>query len=493
MDVFEEVAKKVEKKQNDMRLRVCIDGMPYHEIVDIIGENLGDWYRDEAGTPIRIVQNVIRPLNGREAQYIASQQMDLYRHVEVKKNGKPKVIEKSENPINSFKLEDALINYPAPRLRRIVKVPYFNKKWTLIHENGYDVENELYYIPSDLIVQPLSLDEAKQVLGELTKDMLFKDSIADFANYVGYLLTPLIQPALNDNRVPIHIFRKNQRGTGATTAVNILGYIYYKQGVQLASLSDDIETKKLITTAIKTQVPVLNFDDYMGTLARQPLVQYLTSRVWTDRILGGNEICSVESPSLWFVCTTNNGLIGSDMARRSTMIEFETTLEHPENRPLSNIEGFVFSNRNKIFSALVCLINNWSKKPGKNIIGDFVDWCSAIDGILRDADIPGFQANRNSIQAIDIHAEEFTAFLHALFNKSCGQEFYAKDVLLWCQSDLEDTKPVGMDKACISVNHMGRWLTSKISQPRGGLILRELPRTKKGKSFVVQQTSQFEC
>jgi hypothetical protein len=144
----------------------------------------------------------------------------------------------------------------------IFLVPYFNKKWTLIHENGYDAENELYYIPSDLVVQSLSLDEAKQVLRELTKDMLFKDSIADFANYVGYLLTPLIQPALNDNRVPIHIFRKNQRGTGATTAVNILGYIYYKQGVQLASLGDDIETKKLITTAIKTQVPVLNFDDY---------------------------------------------------------------------------------------------------------------------------------------------------------------------------------------------------------------------------------------
>jgi hypothetical protein len=116
----------------------------------------------------------------------------------------------------------------------------------------------------------------------------------------------------------------------------------------------------VITSNLEEGVEVLNFDDYSGTLSRQPFVQYLTSKLWTDRRLGGNEIIKYDRPSLWLTASGNNCLIGGDMARMMSLVEFYTELEHPELRKtqIENLQGYVISNRDRLFSALITLVKN---------------------------------------------------------------------------------------------------------------------------------------
>ncbi len=62
MDIFDEVARKLVSKENDTRIKIRKNDLPYYVIIDEIGQAFTDWYRDESGEPLQVVNGAIRPM-----------------------------------------------------------------------------------------------------------------------------------------------------------------------------------------------------------------------------------------------------------------------------------------------------------------------------------------------------------------------------------------------------------------------------------------------
>jgi hypothetical protein len=219
--------------EEDNRVEICVNKLPYHKLVDKVAESFGQWYKNPTGKPIVINNGKIDKLTAEHAMYLASKQLVLYSNKRAKDSDD--FYKEYEDPVPKIIIENALYWCKAPTLRGVTSIPFFNARWQLISTEGYDAESERYFQPEGLQIIDMTLEEAKEALKELTQDMLFLDDGArsNYANYIAYLLTPLIQPALSDKRVPMHLFRKNQRGTGATTAIEVLGLIYYGHAVNI--------------------------------------------------------------------------------------------------------------------------------------------------------------------------------------------------------------------------------------------------------------------
>jgi hypothetical protein len=505
-----EARKEARMLENALRTDVNVTGMTYHQKIDAIAPHINGpdgWYKRIDGTPIIISDDMEREITAEDAQYLVSKNARVHY---TDSSGTEKVLD----TIDTRWLSHALDWYDAPVIRRTTYVPYFNSRWDLVDKEGYDPVSQMYYIDRGIKIEEVDLETAKQVLKKLTKSMLFKDPTgADYANYIGFLLTPMIQTALKTKMAPFHMFRKNQRGTGATTAVNVLGYLYYNEPVQTYAIADklaDTEIRKTITACMRINLEALNFDDITGTLDRMPIVQYLTSGVWTDRKLQESTMLVFPNPSMLMIGTGNNVFIGGDMARRTVIIEFYSDLEHPELRQMDpdNLPAFIRENRGLILGSLAALIKNWDKEPGEDKIGDFKEWSTTISGILRDAGIPGFQDNRAQIRVLDLHASEMGTWLEALYNWQQSKYHIDPKLIdtgIWTAGDLisqlkedEDLRnivPLEYEKGIPEIlqgntNRASRMLTKMLNQNRGGYVL-ICDSNKKTKTFCVKMVKQM--
>jgi len=466
-----------------------LTGMPYAMQIENMANFIGEWYRTEDHKPVVIEQGRIIPLSVNMAQYRISEELTKAGKQFTKSSGKNMV---KLEPIPPGHMESILNEYEAPILKGIINIPIFNSEWKLISTKGYDPISQYYIDPKNINIIDMTLEEAKEELKTLCIDMLFKDPVADYANYIGYLLTPMIQTAVNRRMSPYTVFRKNTRGTGATAAVNVLGYIYEGYAVPSAptAKSDDAEMRKLLTSSLKKGWRYINFDEQAGTIQATPITQYLTSATWLDRILGGSETFTYENPGMMLIGTGNNTMIGHDMARRVSLIEFYTKLEHPELRPFKraeNLEIYVPANRSRIFSALYTLVNNWSKVPGNNLIGDFESVVTVISGILRDAKIEGYQANRKSIAVIDMNANEQAHFYEVLYDIQGTALVHRNEYLTSKQiaelithgGPLAGAIPALKHKEITeaarsgNVNAISRWLSKMVGQNKNGYIMED--------------------
>jgi len=503
--IEEAMSKETALLLKSSRTDVDITGMAYYEKIETIAPHIGDWYIGPGGQPVIIWGKEVRPITAEDAQYLLSKNAKVFF---VGEDGK----EHLKDPVDVRQIKNMLTWHDAPKIDRITSVPYFNSEWELVSTDGYDQVSKTYFIDRGIEIEEIDLETAKATLRYMCKSMLFRDPEVDYANYIGFLLIPMVQTALKIKMVPFHMFRKNQRGTGATTAVNVLGYLYYDEPVQSCSMpgsNKDDDLRKIITSSLRMGIPALNFDDLNGTLDRMPLVQYLTSGTWTDRKLQESTMLSFPNPAMLAMGTGNNVFIGGDIARRTCIIEFYTELEHPELRPMDppNLSAFIRQNRGLILGSLAALVKNWSKVPGEDKIGDFKEWSTVVDGILREAGIMGFQANRNRISVLDVHADEMTGWLKGIYmwqQSRAGQQqtltempFTATDLMTELNNN-RDLKGIIPDQVADdmvdalnrgSLNKFSRQLGKMENQNRGGYVLKSEKNTRTGtKEFYIKKT-----
>jgi hypothetical protein len=406
----------------DTRKELSIHGMPFYKQVDEIAKFMPEWYTLNGEEPVIRRGEKFETYSPDDAQY------DLSKNVCVTiirgKNDNVPV-----EPIDINVVKQIFVQHRGPTISAYRSVPYFNKNWQLVSKDGYDSTTEVYYIDEVFEVEKVTLEDAKEQLRYMTQGICFYDREKDYANYLAYLLTPLIQPALKVKMSPFTLFRTNTPGTGATTAADMLGLIYYNrklESCELSATTSNKEVKKIITASLIDGLPQINFDNFTGALAHVAITKYMTSGVWTDRKLGESKMLSFDNPAMMLLGTSNNGFVSGDMPRRTSMIELYTDEAQPEKmkRTPENIEAYIRENRSKIFGALVTLVENWVTSGcvlGEDRIGDFKEWSKTMDGILRDAGINGFQMNRDRFCVMDQTNDEIATWLRLLF-RHFGQD-----------------------------------------------------------------------
>ena len=274
----------------------------------------------------------------------------------------------------------------------------------LVTDPGYCAEAAVY-ITEGAAVDLDSLPGPEEAIARLTgaEAGLFRgfpfDSEASVAHLYALLLAPVIGPVCGPK--PAFLGDKAQPRTGAsklirTAAILVTG----REPVMLAAQSKGRESeesmeKNLMTTGL-SGVPFVMMDNATGTLDSRTWNAYVTSRVWSCRLLGGNKTGYVNRRSLVDTVTANNLAFTPESAGRLCPIRLDAGVPEPERRHFDfNCETEAERNREFHLAGVLGLVKHWldegsPKGPAVDGWGGFEDWRDTTSGILAAAGIAGF-------------------------------------------------------------------------------------------------------
>ncbi len=325
-------------------------------------------------------------------------------------------------------VEDMLaLELPLPPLSGIAGAPVFDESWTLVDTPGYQPSTHLFFESNDCRIPPVPETPSDGDLRQ-ARSLLLEEWLGDFpfveessrAHAIAALLSHVLRNRI-DGPVPLVAVDAPTAGSGKSLLVESIGLIATGSSPAAMSLPrKDDELRKQITSVLLGGTPIVLLDNITHTLESGVLAAALTSRNWSDRLLGKSETVSVPNNCLW-IATGNNLDFGSEIARRTAWIRLDPKVDRPWERsgfkhdPLG---PWVVENRGRLLWALFILVRRWlalgSPLWQGRPLGSFESWHRIVGGILDSAGIPGFLENRPELyRHVDQESEEWRAFLQA--------------------------------------------------------------------------------
>jgi hypothetical protein len=310
---------------------------------------------------------------------------------------------------------------PLPALDRIVAAPVFASDGRLSTRLGYSAASRTFFAPEpgwdgvDLPEDP-SADEIAWarwiILDELLGDFPFCTA-SDRANAVSALLLPFVRDLIG-GPTPLYLIEAPSAGTGKSLLGRTLCLVFLGAEPPAHAAPDtDREWRVGLTTWLRPVPSVLLVDNVSGRLASDALAEALTALVWSDRLLGGNDLATLPVRCLWII-TGNNLTLSTDLARRSVRIRLDARVERPFLRTgfRHDLPSWALDHRGDLVRACLILVRAWlaASRPawsGK-VLGSFEEWSRVLGGILAHAGIDGFLAEPTSL--LDVADEDGAAW-----------------------------------------------------------------------------------
>ncbi len=152
------------------------------------------------------------------------------------------------------------------------------------------------------------------------------------------------------------------------------------------------------------------------------LAAVLTSRHWSDRVLGSSRTVVLPNNALW-ILTANNPQFSMELVRRSIRIRMDTQTDRPwERQQFRHLDLITWTraNRAKLIEAVIVLVENWTGEQKPVIaerLGGFEEWSDVIGGILLTANVEGFLNDREDFyQFADAEGEAWRDFVEAWYD-----------------------------------------------------------------------------
>jgi hypothetical protein len=315
---------------------------------------------------------------------------------------------------------------PLPALRGITQTPVVACDGSICVTPGYQPSTQLYYAPADGFIVPAipehptdsEIAQARGLLLELVCDFPFVGD-ADLAHALALLLLPFARNLI-DGPTPLHLVSKPTPGTGGTLLVVALTYpaLGCDVAAKAAPASED-EMRKAITAELATGSAFIFFDNLSEELNSSSLAAAITSRRWTDRILGTSTTLELLVNCGW-VASGNNPTLGRESARRTVLTRLDSKLERPQERTEfkhPDLKGWARSNRGAVVGAALTLIRAWidrGRPPATATLGMFESWSCVVGGILNTAGVPGLLRNMPTVYQIsDAETARWRLFIAA--------------------------------------------------------------------------------
>ncbi len=341
-------------------------------------------------------------------------------------------------------VEDMLaLELPLPPLSGIAGAPVFDESWTLVDAPGYQPSTRLFYDPNGCSPPPVQDAPSDDDVGR-ARSLLLEEWLDDFpfvenssrSHAVAALLSRVLRNRI-DGPTPLFAVDAPTAGSGKTLLVESVGLVATGSSPAAMSLPRrDEELRKQITSSLLGGAPIVLLDNVTHTLESGVLAAALTSRTWSDRLLGKSETVSVPNNCLW-IATGNNLDFGSEIARRTAWIRLDPKVDRPWERsgfkhyPLG---AWVVENRGRLLWALFILVRHWLAAGSPlwqgRPLGSFESWCRVVGGILDSAGIPGFLENRPELyRHVDQESEEWRAFVQAWWSVHRDHRVKAAELL----------------------------------------------------------------
>lgn len=345
-----------------------------------------------------------------------------------------------------------------PALDCIIETPALRPDGTILSLPGYDAQTSIYYYPDpalrvpDVPDQPTAgqVEASEQLINEVLFDFPFTDN-ASRDNALGLLLTPIVRPAIN-GPVPLALLDAPMSGTGKSLLAEAITLITTgKAAAMMSHPTDDEEMRKKITSILEQGSTMVVIDNVATVIESAALALALTSRIWKDRLLGGNKSITVSQRATW-VATGNNIRLGGDIPRRCYWIRMDAQTSRPEQRDgfrHPDLLDWIRETRGDLLAALLIIARSWYASGCplhyKRYMGSFENWERTVGSILHHCGHDHFLGNWEEMHSTaDVQHTQQESFLRAIYLLH-GNEFLrcgALAVEINKGGDLQDTLPM---------------------------------------------------
>jgi hypothetical protein len=296
---------------------------------------------------------------------------------------------------------------PLPRLRRLTRVPVFDRDGHLVSRVGFDERSGMFLAPKGLQdIRVAHTPTAKEIqrAGTVIVDELLGDfdfvSDADTVNAVALLLLPFVREMIV-GPTPLHLITKPKPGSGGTLLAEALLYPALGQQPPMQTLpADEAEIQRRITAALATGPAAIVFDNIKTgmVLDSAQLAGALTMAEWQDRVIRTSYLATLPISNTW-VATGNNVSVSDEIARRTLPIRLDPKVENPFERTGFKhhpLEQWMAENRADLVWSALTLVQAWVAQgmpEGSADLGKYARWAKVLSGILDAAGLPGLISN----------------------------------------------------------------------------------------------------
>ncbi len=201
---------------------------------------------------------------------------------------------------------------------------------------GYDAASRCW-IETDEDWSPLEtpatrgqVSDAIDMLLALVDEFPFQTE-AGKSVWLATILTRLARSAF-DGPSPLFVYNATTPASGKGLLAKLAGIIADGVSPGMVTLSrDEEELKKLLTSALLEDLGILVLDNATGQTGSPTLDRFLTSTLWTDRLLCKSKIVTLPNLAVPII-TANNATIKSDTGRRAVSLMLTPNVECPELR-----------------------------------------------------------------------------------------------------------------------------------------------------------------
>jgi putative DNA primase/helicase len=317
----------------------------------------------------------------------------------------------------------AMPEIPLPVLERIVEAPVYGPDGTVETRPGYHPASRTYYQGAGVELQPVTIDPSRtevaravDIIGELLNDFPFS-SKADRLIGVSAMLGPFARGLILGS-TPLHLFEAPTPGTGKGLLADVVAIPSTgRRAATITEARNEEEWRKRITAMLRNGRAITLIDNIQARLESPALSAAITSPMWTDRLLGGNDIVSYPVRTIW-IATGNNPSLSREIARRTVRCRMDAGVDHPESRTgfLHALPVWAHDHRADIVWACLTLIQNWiaaGRPPWSGTpLGSLESWCRTMGGIFDAARMPGFLDNLEDFrESSDEESAMWSAFL----------------------------------------------------------------------------------
>ena len=408
----------------------------------------------------------------------------------------------------------ALPTWPFPALEAVVESPILRPDGSIFAVPGYDAQTRLYYRPVPGFRRPEipaepgkgEVKAALELVNEAIGEFPYADK-ASAANTLGLLVTLLIRQAI-PGPVPLALIDAPQAGTGKTLLAEIVAMIGTgRAGEMLGAPRDDEEWRKQITSKLSAGGTMFVVDNVENALYAPSLARALTSRTWTDRVLGRSEMVTVSQRATW-IATGNNISLRGDLPRRCYWIRLDAKESRPWKREQfkhPDLTSWAEKNRGELVGAILAIARGWyaagkPKAEGIPRLGSFEAWTEIVGGILTFAGIEGFLANLEELYSkADEGNAEWEAFLEEWWRQRGEDKITVKDLakLIEDEKALRDALPGDLSEARDKgegsfTRRLGKAIAKRAGTRYGedGLHIAEAGSVRAGKLWSVRDSSE---
>lgn len=323
-------------------------------------------------------------------------------------------------------------------VKQIVRTPFLTPTGKLVTAPGYNEETGTLLLDCpDLDVDAFPTTEAAvEYLRDLFHDFPFRGE-AEFANYLGALLTPMLRHAYS-GATPWLLIEANTPGAGKSLLAKCIQLIYGYPANTAVLPTEELSIEKAMLSILSEARPVVLFDNVKSLVDSPTLEAVATaSEEYSGRLLGKSEVKTCPVRQL-FIVTSNNARISIDGARRFLRVRLRKdhltiAVKDAKKFRIPDLEGFIRDNRGTIVSALVRIVMSWVSDQmvvasDVIVIPSFEPFSKTVGACVHHAGLKEWACNAAEVSQTMQSLDEWVPFAFELWTKHKDNKLTARQL-----------------------------------------------------------------